>query len=338
MRTPKPNFAHLHSLTGPHGTYEHADHTFARVEHGYCTDDVARVLLVAAREPDPDADLEALAETSLDFLSLAQGRSGKFRNRRHQDGPWIGPRTADDCWGRALWALGTTFARSGHDFQRFEALRLFESGSRQRSPWPRSTAFAALGAAEVLTTYPTNDAALSLIDAAAQVLDRPVISSAWEWPEERLTYANALLPEAIMTVGSIVGDERLIEQGLRQLTWLLALETVDDHLSVTPVGGRGWTFDGHRFDQQPIEVAAMSDACLRAFEITRDPTWLAGHELAVGWFTGRNDVGVKMFDSRTGGGYDGLTADGPNLNQGAESTLALLTTLQNARRMSRVAT
>ena len=37
-----------------------------------------------------------------------------------------------------------------------------------------------------------------------------------------------------------------------------------------------------------------------------------------------------MWDPETGGGYDGLTATGPNLNQGAESTLALITTLQHA--------
>ena len=30
-------------------------------------------------------------------------------------------------------------------------------------------------------------------------------------------------------------------------------------------------------------------------------------------------------------GYDGLQADGPNLNQGAESTLAFLSTMQRSR-------
>jgi hypothetical protein len=39
-----------------------------------------------------------------------------------------------------------------------------------------------------------------------------------------------------------------------------------------------------------------------------------------------------MFDPKTGGGYDGLHAHGPNLNQGAESTLAVLSTTQHARR------
>ena len=40
-----------------------------------------------------------------------------------------------------------------------------------------------------------------------------------------------------------------------------------------------------------------------------------------------------MFDPVTGGGYDGLTREGRNLNQGAESTLAMLSTAQHARRL-----
>ena len=38
-----------------------------------------------------------------------------------------------------------------------------------------------------------------------------------------------------------------------------------------------------------------------------------------------------MWDPETGGGYDGLQASGPNLNQGAESTLALISTMQHSR-------
>jgi hypothetical protein len=43
-----------------------------------------------------------------------------------------------------------------------------------------------------------------------------------------------------------------------------------------------------------------------------------------------------MCDPRTGGGYDGLHADGVNMNQGAESTLAVISTLQHAHRLSTV--
>jgi hypothetical protein len=55
---------------------------------------------------------------------------------------------------------------------------------------------------------------------------------------------------------------------------------------------------------------------------------------AEAWFLGKNDAGIAMWDPATGGGYDGLTPHGPNLNQGAESTLALISTLQQAGRLS----
>jgi len=42
-----------------------------------------------------------------------------------------------------------------------------------------------------------------------------------------------------------------------------------------------------------------------------------------------------MFDSESGGGYDGLMIGGVNLNQGAESSLAFLATLQRARAFAR---
>jgi hypothetical protein len=50
--------------------------------------------------------------------------------------------------------------------------------------------------------------------------------------------------------------------------------------------------------------------------------------MAADWFVGRNDAGVSMIDDITGGGYDGLQPHGRNLNQGAESTLAMISALQ----------
>ena len=81
----------------------------------------------------------------------------------------------------------------------------------------------------------------------------------------------------------------------------------------------------------------MADACARAFDVTSERSWLDGRDVAVEWFLGANDVGSLMFDPSTGGGYDGLTSTGPNLNQGAESTIAFLTTMQHARQMAPVA-
>jgi hypothetical protein len=102
-------------------------------------------------------------------------------------------------------------------------------------------------------------------------------------------------------------------------------------LSPTPVGGRGPTDPTPGFDQQPIEVAAIADACSTAYRLTGDRRWLAGLRLAWGWFLGDNDAAVEMFDPDTGAGYDGLHRNGKNLNQGAESNVALLSTVQDVQ-------
>ena len=62
-----------------------------------------------------------------------------------------------------------------------------------------------------------------------------------------------------------------------------------------------------------------------------DRRWEEGITAAANWFLGDNDSGVAMWDPATGGAFDGLEETGANLNQGTESTLALLSTLQHAR-------
>ena len=66
---------------------------------------------------------------------------------------------------------------------------------------------------------------------------------------------------------------------------------------------------------------------------TPTPIWPDGVRAAAAWFLGDNDAGQLMWDPETGGGFDGLHADGVNRNQGAESTLAVISTLQHARRL-----
>ncbi len=123
----------------------------------------------------------------------------------------------------------------------------------------------------------------------------------------------------------------MLARGLALLSFLLEIETNGTRLSVTPGHGRGPGESGPEYDQQPIEVAAIADCCASAYHATGDPRWLAGIRLAWNWFLGHNDSSTLMFDPDTGGGFDGLQSDGANLNQGAESTLAMLLTAQHAR-------
>jgi hypothetical protein len=329
-----PSFDHVFRMSDNIGMFEHADHITPRGEHGYCVDDVARLLIVIAREPEPGAALGDLERTALRFLADAQAVDGRVRNRRCASGRWNGPRSVADCWGRSLWAFGTATRRSRHAAVRQAALAYFDHGTQQRSPHVRSMAFAALGAAEVLAIDPRHDHARRLMVDAADKIGRPRSDPLWPWPEPRLSYANAALPEALIAAGHLLERSDLIDDGLRLLRWLMDRETVEGHLSPTPVGGSGPGDTAPGFDQQPIEVAAMADACHRAYIVTGQHHWLTGVQMATEWFAGDNDAGTPMFDADSGGGYDGLQASGPNLNEGAESTLALLSTLQHGRRLT----
>jgi hypothetical protein len=73
---------------------------------------------------------------------------------------------------------------------------------------------------------------------------------------------------------------------------------------------------------------------MRAATVTGDSSWLAGADMSVSWFLGDNDAGVPLLDERTGGGCDGLSRDGRNRNQGAESTLAMISVMQLGFRLS----
>jgi hypothetical protein len=331
---PFPNWSHLARLSDDTGLLEHARNAIARREHGYCVDDVSRGLLVACRERRPSAQVVALAERYLGFLTHAQGPDGAFRNRLSYDRRWLDEPSTGDWWGRALWGLGTAAGRSAVPWIRREARIAFGLGVRLRSPWPRAMAFAALGAAEVLRADPRALQAADLLADAAAAIGPPGADPDWVWPERELTYANPALAEVVIAAGDLLGDEPLLETGLRMLDWLCRTQDNDGHLSTVPVGGWRPDVPKHRFDQQPIEAAATADACATASAVTGDDRWDRSLVQSIAWFLGDNDTHTVMHDPVTAGCYDGLTVDGPNLNQGAESTLALVSTLQHARRLA----
>lgn len=332
MSTPRVPFEHLVRMSDQVGLFEHAKLTEPRIEEGYCVDDVARGLLVIVREPDPTEQLLELAGTYLRFLHNAQAADGRLRNRRDEAGRWTDEASLRDCWGRALWGLGSVVARCPS--LAGPAADCFDRGAVHRSPWSRSMAFAALGAAEVLRVRPDHVDARALLADAATLIGTPAADPLWRWPEPRLQYANAALAETLLAAGSMLGLADATSAGLTMLGWLLEVETSGDHLSVTPVGGWARTEPRPGFDQQPIEVAALADACARAFEITGDPRWSDAVLRCAAWFSGENDSGTALFDPVSGGGCDGLERDGRNENQGAESTLAMIATRQHARRFS----
>lgn len=330
---PEPNFAHLVRLSDDTGLFEHAQRSTPRRHHGYCLDDVTRGLVVICREPAPTPELMRIAERYLAFVLHAQDAHQGFRNRLGYDRRWQDEPSTGDWWGRAVWALGTVVARCPDRQMRELAADCFDVALACRSRWPRAMAFAALGAGELLSAQPHHTGARRLL-ADATIIGAAGVDPNWLWPEPKLTYANALLPEALIVAGTHLKRPAATAKGLRLLSWLIEREIRDGRVSPAPVGG--WALGQRRpgFDQQPIEVATIADACATAFAVTGDARWAEALHLTARWFLGENDTGIAMYDPETGGGYDGLTATGRNVNQGAESTLAALATLQHARTLS----
>jgi hypothetical protein len=327
-----PTFAHILAMSDDHGLFEHALLDEPRRDHGYCVDDVARALVVLLRESGRTPELDRLVSTYLRFLEAAVDVDGRVHNRMDAGGAWTDDAGLGDWWGRAVRALGAASVHLATALDRSRALSAFHRAASSRSPHGRAMAFATLGAADVLSADPDDLSARALLrDGVVSI--RVPSDPRWPWPEPRLRYANAALPEALLAGGTAIDDPRIVARGLAMLRFLLDVETRDGHLSVTGVGGRGPAQRSVQFDQQPIEVAAIADACARAFDLTADPSWRDGVASAWAWFTGDNDALTPMIDRESGAGFDGLEAGGRNENRGAESTLAALGAYQQAARL-----
>ena len=125
----------------------------------------------------------------------------------------------------------------------------------------------------------------------------------------------------------------MLAASLRSLEWLVEVQVTSGG-DFAPVGSNGFYTRGGpraRFDQQPLEAAAMVSACLAAERVTHEERWHAHARRAFDWYLGQNDLQVALYDASTGGCRDGLHEDRVNENQGAESTLAFLLSLSEMR-------
>jgi hypothetical protein len=159
----------------------------------------------------------------------------------------------------------------------------------------------------------------------------------WPWPEPAVTYENALIPRALIVAGRRLGREAMVETGLATLDWLVEGQVAGGGW-FSPVGNAGWWPKGGekaRFDQQPIEAGSLVLAAEAALAVTHDPRYAGIAELGYAWFLGANDLGLTVADPSRGACHDGLGPDGLNLNQGAESTLAWLSSVEAVRRIRR---
>lgn len=338
LELPQLRLDHLTRLSDSTGIYQHAIYSLPNFAHGYCTDDNARALIATVLLEELEVEgreLHRLAETYASFMQYAfDPISKRFRNFMSYDRRWLEAEGSEDSQGRALWALGTCAGRSQHRDLQAWAAQLFERALPHvlEAKSPRAWAFTLLGIHEYFRRLSGDRMAAQARDILTQRLINlfeNVATDEWPWFEEYLSYANARLSQALILSGRWGGNQQAFEIGLRSLRWLVSVQKAPrGHFR--PVGSAGFYQRGgipSEFDQQPIEAQGTISACLEAYRSTHDAGWQEQASIAFEWFLGRNDLGLSLYDPKTGGCCDGLHIDRVNQNQGAESTLAYLISL-----------
>ena len=340
---PEMNLDHLHCLTDDTGVLQHASFVVPRYAEGYCLDDNARalMLLVLLEENgvvEPRA-VRSLASRYLAFVSHAfDPPSGRFRNFLTYARAWGEARGSEDSHGRAIWALGTVVGRATDPGRRSLSGDLFHAALPALAHFssPRAWAYALLGIDEYLRAFSGDtsvQAMRGMLTERLMGLHARASGPGWPWFEDHVTYGNARLPQALIVSGKAMGEDAVVEVGLRSLDWLATVQRGPEGY-FAPIGSNGFYRRGTtpaRYDQQPVEACGMIAACLDAHRITGAARWSTTASTAFGWFLGQNHLQQTLYDVSTGGCRDGLHADRVNENQGAESTLSFLLALHDMR-------
>jgi glycosyltransferase involved in cell wall biosynthesis len=342
---PDLKLAHLRRMTDDTGILQHAIYALPHRDHGYCTDDNARALLAGLMYYDltQDDSILPLIDIYLSFVHHAFNPTLKrFRNFMSFDRKWLEEVGSEDGHGRAIWGLGTAAMLAPNDAIVGLATRLFQDALEpvERFESPRTIAFVLIGINNYLARFPGDTHSRRIRKTLADklmALFHQHRAPDWPWCESLVTYDNAKLPHALMLAGQWIPDEAMIRQGFESLEWLVNIQTVEGG-RISLIGNNGWlerSGKRARFDQQPVEAMALVEACAAAYRISSEEKWFDRARNILAWFTGNNDTHSSLYDYQTGGCRDGLHSDGPNLNQGAESSLAWLIALMTLMDLNR---
>ena len=340
---PQVNLDHVAIMSDDTGMLQHAMFNVPRYDEGYCLDDNARALLLMTLLEEAGTDdprvVRTLASRYLAFVSHAFNRPlGRFRNFMSHSRLWREDQGSEDSHGRALWALGTVVGCSADPGRQSLAGALFHEALPAVSSFssPRAWAFALLGIEQYLHAFEGDrnvQASGREIAERLLALFRRTDQPDWPWCEDRVTYCNARLPQALIASGSWIGDDSMTATGIRSLEWLMTIQrTADGYFA--PIGTRGFFERGTVaavFDQQPVDACATVSACMQAFRATGDHRWTEHARQAFTWFLGQNQLQQPLYDPLSGGCRDALHADRVNENEGAESTLSFLLALMDMR-------
>jgi glycosyltransferase involved in cell wall biosynthesis len=333
FKLPPVKFDHIKELTTDFGILQFSKFSQPDPESGYTLDDNARALIIMVMYHKYYQDRKALklANIYLSFIEGMQRDDGWFDNYTDSNRQLTEQNlevNLEDANGRALWSLGYLIAHRqilplGVVLR---AEKCWNSALEKMNDItsPRAIAYAIKGLYHYYLVYQEEIIKKHIGRFADMLLHHYNINSEdkWFWYEDYMTYANNVLPEAMMYSHLITKDERFKNIAEISFDFLLAHYFMKGQIKV--ITNRGWfkkKNERNFYGEQPIEVATTIIALDLFYEVTGKNKYKNQLELAFSWFLGNNHLKQIMYNTENGASYDGLEDTQININQGAESVL-----------------
>ncbi|HHD82851.1 MAG TPA: glycosyltransferase, partial [Bacteroidetes bacterium] len=240
---------HIKELTTDFGMLQFSNFSQPDPTSGYTLDDNARALIdmVMYHKYYEDDIALKLANIYLSFMESMQRDNGWFDNYRNYEEQLTNQNyevNLDDANGRALWSLGYAIAH--------KQILPVDLVSRAEKCWdkslerihdiksPRAIAYAIKGLYFYYSVYQNKKIKQLTKQLANMLLHQYKISSKedWYWYEDYMTYANNVLPEAMMYSFLITKDKRFKRIAEISFDFLLAHYFMKGQLTV--ISNRGW--------------------------------------------------------------------------------------------------
>jgi glycosyltransferase involved in cell wall biosynthesis len=333
---PAINLDHLKKMTTDFGIIQFSIINQPDIDSGFTLDDNARALIAVCQHYELTEDKSDLPyiNTYFNFIKYCQQSEGYFLNYVDSEYKFTAQNNETnlaDANGRAIWALGYLIAMSDilpqaliTDAEKIMQQALLRINTMLST---RAMAFAIKGLHYRNKNKQSSEISLLIKTLANRLVQmyRHESDKGWEWYESYLTYANSILPEALLCAYSEIGDELYKEIAKNSFDFLLAQIMTKDGIKV--ISNKSWLHKGAEaayYGEQPIDIAYTILALSRFYEEFKDEDYRKKMETAFNWFLGQNHLHQIIYNPCTGGCYDGLEENNVNLNQGAESTLSYL--------------
>lgn len=336
FKLPPINLTHIQNLTTNTGIIQFSKVNQPDMESGYTLDDNARALIAYVMHfelTNQKSSIEPIL-IYLNFIQNCQQIDGSFLNYLDANCQFTSQNkieNLDDSNGRAIWALGYLLSKSDlfplELIQQAEEILMNAYVKIESILSSRAMGFAIKGL--YYANFGTNSSVRTdlIIKLADRLLEMYKHESEpnWEWFECYLTYANSILPEAMLCAYQDTSDSKYKDVAKSSFDFLISKMFYHDQINL--ISNQSWLLKGGKSSihgQQPIDVAYTILSLKRFYEVFKDSKYLEKVAVAFNWFLGKNHLHQIIYNPCTGGCYDGLEETQVNLNQGAESSLSYL--------------